>query len=233
MKKEDFTTLALAAVFRPVAFVLLVAITSVHSAEEPVEFLADKSEFIGEPFFTVIRHEPNRWLQIDVSYDLRTWSNLVDIRSNREVFLFGDESASVARQRYYRIRSGAPGIAETRSRWDSLRPAHYKFQLRIQRWQKFDKLTATVTVEDGSKSVSNIEVDDIGGAGNPVGPDDFPEIDELFDLLAETETLNTLQSWVHYDEETGHPIECQLDFRSARQDVDHYRITNFEILAAD
>jgi hypothetical protein len=170
---------------------------------ETLEF--GRYDFVSTNFAVAVVKSGEGWVQLQVSSDLKTWTERGNILTANSSYLFIDVNAREAPQRFYRWRAPGVSIAEGRARWQATAPAQYSFRLRLVELRTASNRAqhAIVTIRNGTKTVT--EITDVLDPENP-GAGEFPSIEELFSLAGETFTANDFTVLhINYNLDEGFP----------------------------
>lgn len=202
-----------------------------ETEEQSLEFFARNSQFtFDEQFLLHIRSVHGSWIRVETSSDLKNWEELVNLKEFKEVTVYFDETSSKSGKRYYRLSDNPTSIAESWALWREHAIDRYRFQLQWAGSESsaFWDECVTVTVEGNLKTVSGIRVTQNGESA--FSEEDFPGIDEVFELLISEETLEARGMHVSYEPELGFPTRIWIDHSPHRDALEGFAITDFEIL---
>lgn len=173
--------------------------------------------FVGTNFFVPFRPNTTQWLQLETSSDLRSWTVLVSLAtgSSEQIITYGDDTAGASGIRFYRISYPSSTLDRSRAIWREQYPAVHRYRLlRVgpptASTGNISKIIAgTVTVNAGRKEVTEVTVN--SEPSLEFSPQDFPTIDELFDMLAEAGAQGVRLVWARFDPGRGFPFLCFFD----------------------
>jgi len=188
--------------------------------------------FIGENFVLAVADPiTNEWMRIEVSSDLVSWAGLVNFATTNQLspFIYGDDTASAVARRFYRISAPGTSVEQARTLWKSQNVSSYSFSLQHTFVGMGRIFRGKVMVRNGKKTVTDVTLN-----GEPViefDPDDFPTIEELFDLLEGAANQGVRSVWVRYEGHRGFPCRCLIDNRDSPGsfDISEYRLSDFQI----
>ena len=182
-------------------------------AQPAPEFI--RYTFTGENFFLAFDPITNQWMRVGVSSDLNSWTELVNIITTNDYSpaIYVDDSANAASRRFYRASAPGTTVEQARTLWESQNLDSYRFHLKHTSFSRALVFTGTITVTNGAKTV--VEVTVSGEPTTEFDPDDFPTVEELFDLLDEAANPGVRLAWTQYDTNWGFPLRCHFDNRSS------------------
>ena len=185
-----------------------------------------RGTFVGSGFFLAVVPNTDQWMQIEVASEPNGWSEGVNIfttNTTRHV-IYVDVTAFETENRFYRAQVPGTSVREARQAWDQLGISHYRFRVRHHQMSQLRVLTGTVTVVDGVKSVSEVEIN--GEPTEEFDAAEFPSIEELFVRLEEAATMGVRLSWIQYDSNRSFPFRSLIDNRGAGV-LSEYEVTEF------
>ena len=152
--------------------------------------------------FAILLHtNTNAWVTLEVSSDLRIWSERANIASGDDAVAFVDEKSENWTNRFYRIRIPGTTPQDAADRWNQGGIQDYRFRIR----RPFLYRTATVEVKGGTKIVRDVRDAITSEPVSEFDPSDFPSIEELFAELGAVLGPELLDSRMTYDQEYGFP----------------------------
>lgn len=189
-----------------------------------------RAQFLGSNFFAAFMPETStQWVRVEVSDDLTLWTELANVLTTRQTHGFNieGEGAKALPRRFYRLVMPGTSAAEARDRWEMLEIQSYSFNFLMARLTA-SPVTGTVKEIDGEKTVSNVR-DLVTGQPVTFDPADFPDIEELFEIIRQgTSPGVTTDCAVIYDEQRAFP--ANTTFALNGPGWVHYELSAFEVL---
>jgi len=184
--------------------------------------------FIGENYVIGLAPKSPGWISVETSFDLFTWRHAASVASTNGVTVYVDTEAKSAPVRFYRLKQPGLSTEEAEAKWSIYAGIDYQFQLEHVRLpgEPYVEI-ATVTVSKGQKTISDAQAN--GQPINRPNPDDFPNVEELFKILRQTQQSGCWRVAVMYDEFRGYPVWCVIERLTEgvvpNKQIDQYRIT--------